>query len=331
VRHEAHQNLTEPKRVLEGEAPGMHTTTTRAPAGPVMHVIRRLRAVALLAAIVLAVLNCLNVPAGATATAPHWLIKGQDMADNGSPQSLASGVNGIGLAAQAHNDGVMLPPPTWQLCGVWNGTTYGQSDYTTCAAGGTLVTESYASLKHAITSGLFTATGITTALIDLESWSYTPADEQANVPSTITSTARLASASGIRLIVSTGGTFAKCAVCWRTAAKAGAYAYMVAAQTQGGTSLPNWEANASSAVNTVRSARVAAGTSTLIMLGLATNTPAVHPVSLLLAEWSYGTNTLGVQNYWLNANNWQASNLCTAADGGPGCPEIGVQFLLKAG
>jgi hypothetical protein len=283
-------------------------------------------------AVALGMLTALAAPAAASAaTSPHWLVKGQDLVSNGSPQSLASGVNGIGLIAQAQQDGVTLPPVTWRLCGVWNGYTYGLSDYTTCAAGDTLVTESYISLRRAITSGLFAATGITTAIVDLESWAYTPSDEQANVPSTITSTARLAAAHGIRLIVSTGGTFAKCTACWATAAKAGAYAYMVAAQTQAGTSLPSWESAASLAASTIRSARGAAGTSTLVMLGLATNTPAVHPVSLLLAEWSYGTNTLGVNNYWLNANNWQQSNRCTAAEGGPGCPEIGVQFLLQAG
>ena len=283
-------------------------------------------------AVAFGLLAALAAPAAASATtSPHWLVKGQDLVYNGSPQSLASGVNGIGLIAQAVQDGVTLPPVAWRLCGVWNSYTYGQSDYTTCAAGDALVTESYVSLRRAISNGLFTATGITTAIIDLESWAYTPSDEQANVPSTITSTVRLASANGIRLIVSTGGTFARCAVCWATAAKAGAYAYMVAAQTQGGTSLSTWETNASYAVSTIRSARGAAGTSTLVMLGLATNTPAVHPVSLLLAEWSYGTNTLGINNYWLNANNWQKSNLCTAAEGGPGCPEIGVQFLLQAG
>jgi hypothetical protein len=285
-----------------------------------------------LAAIVVAMVTSLDVPARAAAAAtPHWLVKGQDMAYNGSPQSLASGVNGIGLAAQAQTDGVTLPPLTWQLCGVWNGVTYGQSDYTTCAAGDTLVTESYVSFLKAVNAGVFTGTGITTALIDLESWVYTPADEQANVPATITTTAKVALAHGIKLIVSTGGTFAKCTKCWATAAKAGAYAYMVAAQTQGGTSLATWEANAASAAGTIRSTRGAAGTNTLVMLGLATNTPTVHPVSLLLSEFTYGTKTLSVSNWWLNANNWQGSNLCTAAEGGPGCPEIAVQFLLQAG
>jgi hypothetical protein len=287
---------------------------------------------AAVAAIALAMVTSLDVPASAAAAAtPHWLVKGQDMAYNGSPQSLASSVNGIGLAAQAQIDGVTLPPLTWQLCGVWNGVTYGQSDYTTCAAGDTLVTESYVSFLKAVNAGVFTGTGITTALIDLESWVYTPADEQANVPATITTTAKVALAHGIKLIVSTGGTFAKCTKCWATAAKAGAYAYMVAAQTQGGTSLATWEANAASAAGTIRSARGAAHTNTLVMLGLATNTPTVHPVSLLLSEFAYGTKTLSVSNWWLNANNWQGSNLCTAAEGGPGCPEIGVQFLLQAG
>jgi hypothetical protein len=295
---------------------------------------RGLMVLAVFAAVVVAVVTSLDVPARAAAAAPvspHWLVKGQDMAYNGSPQSLASGVNGIGLAAQAQKDGVTLPALTWQLCGVWNGVTYGQSDYTTCAAGDTLVTESYVSFLKAVNAGAFTGTGITTALIDLESWAYTPADEQANVPATITTTAKVALAHGIKLIVSTGGTFAKCTKCWATAAKAGAYAYMLAAQTQGGTSLPAWEATATSAANTVRSARGAAGTNTLIMLGLATNTPTVHSVSLLLSEFAYGTSNLGVSNWWLNANDWQGSNHCTAAEGGPGCPEIGVQFLLKAG
>jgi hypothetical protein len=281
------------------------------------------------ACLALALAFTLTFPAArahAAAAPSHWLVKGQDIGpwDN-------AGVTSQGLAAQAAADGVSLPAVTWELCGNAGGVQYGLSDITVCQPGMTLVTESYTALKHAITSGALHGAGVTTAIVDLESWAYTPADEQANVPSTITSTARLAAANGIRLIVSTGGTFAKCAACWATAAKAGAYAYMVAAQTQGGTSLPGWEAAASFAASTIRTARSAAGTGTLVMLGLATNTPVVHPASLLFAEWSYGTGVLGVGNYWLNANNWGAANVCTAAEGGPGCPQIAISFWQQAG
>ena len=39
----------------------------------------------------------------------------------------------------------------------------------------------------------------------------------------------------------------------------------------------------------------------------------------------------GVQGFWLNANNWLRHNQCTAADGGHGCPKIGLRFLAEIG
>jgi hypothetical protein len=205
---------------------------------------------------------------------------------------------------------------------------YGQSDYTTCQAPpDTLVIEGENMLKNAINAGFFTSTGIHTALLDFESWAYTPADEQVNPPLAITTAVKLANTHGIQLIVSSGGNYFTCTACWTAAAKAGAY--MVAAQTQGGTSLATFESRVRSAVSTVH----AANPRTLVMVGIATNTPGIHPLSrmaimqlsLLRPEYAYARQY--TPDIWLNANNWQKSNLCPAADGGPGCPLFAVGLL----
>lgn len=275
-------------------------------------------------------------PAPAAAAPTHWLIKGQDLQpwDNAGDQS-------AGLAAQAAGDGVTLPPVTYQLCGTWNGTIYGQSDYTTCAPGNSvLVVEDYGELAQAISDGLFTSLGIHTAIYDLESWPFTPkAVQSPRVQSAspvvwIGKATALAHANGIALIVSTGGTLATRSDCWTAAARDGAY--MVAIQSQGwgwvngAWKLASWKSRVHTAVNVVRSARHAAGTKTLAMVGLATNTPRVHPVWLLAGEYNYA-KSIAVNSFWLNANNWGSSNLCNAAQGGFGCPQTGVQFLERIG
>jgi hypothetical protein len=58
------------------------------------------------------------------------------------------------------------------------------------------------------------------------------------------------------------------------------------------------------------------------------NTPGVHDVSLLRAEYAWARSA-GLDQFWLNANNWQGRNECSNAQGGRGCPEIGVQFLAS--
>jgi len=39
----------------------------------------------------------------------------------------------------------------------------------------------------------------------------------------------------------------------------------------------------------------------------------------------------GIQGFWLNAKNWLSRNQCTAAQGGPGCPQTGIRFLADIG
>jgi hypothetical protein len=300
--------------------------------GDPMKVMRAACVLAL--AVAAAVIQAAPAPAAAAPT--HWLVKGQDLQpwDNAGDQS-------AGLAAQAAGDGVALPPVTYQLCGVWNGTTYGQSDDTTCAPGSSvLVVENYNELAQAVSDGLFTSLGIHTALYDLESWPLTPAVAQspriqsADPAYWIGQATALARANGIALIVSTGGALASRSDCWMAAARDGAY--MVAIQSQawgsvnGAWQLASWESRVHAAVNVVRSARRAAGTRTLAMVGLGTNTPLAHPVWLLVREYNYA-KTIAVSNFWLNADNWGGQNQCNASQGGFGCPQIGVQFLKRIG
>ena len=63
----------------------------------------------------------------------------------------------------------------------------------------------------------------------------------------------------------------------------------------------------------------------IILAGLATNTPAVQSPANLLADYNAALSA-GVAGFWLNANNWGSRTMCTAAQGGPGCPAVGLQL-----
>jgi hypothetical protein len=248
-----------------------------------------------------------------------WLIKGQDWDRNGSD---------IGIAAQAKKDNVTLPKPTWMLCGTWNGKSYGHSDYTTCHQGGVLVTEDYYRLRQAIRDGLFTQLHMRFAIYDIESWSFTPPAQKAHPVSWIGKALALAHQHHISLIVSPGGKLGRCAPCWATAAEHGAY--MVAVQSQGQTTLAHFRSFMSMAAKIIRQASARAKTRTLVMAGLGTNTPVVHQARLLRQEYEYA-RSIRVYRFWLNANNWLGRNRCNQSEGGPGCPQIAVQFFQDIG
>ena len=67
----------------------------------------------------------------------------------------------------------------------------------------------------------------------------------------------------------------------------------------------------------------------IILAGLATNNPAVQSPASLLADYNAALRA-GVAGFWLNANNWGNRNMCSAAQGGPGCPAVGLQLLTDA-
>lgn len=255
----------------------------------------------------------------AAAAASSWLIKGQDWFPNGSD---------IGIAAQAKKDGVTLPKPTWMLCGSWHKKIYGLSDYTTCQQGSVLVTEAYNRLRQAIRDGVFTQLHMRYAVYDIESWSFTSPAEKANPVYWIGKALKLAHQHHISLIVSPGGKLGRCAACWTTAAEHGAY--MVAVQSQGQATLARFRSFMGKAAKVIRQASVRAKTRTLVMAGLGTNTPVVHQASLLRQEYKYA-RSIGVNRFWLNANNWMGRNRCNRSEGGPGCPQIAVQFFRDIG
>ena len=94
--------------------------------------------------------------------------------------------------------------------------------------------------------------------------------------------------------------------------------------------LAQWDSLVLSAVNTVHKARAAAGTHTLVMVGLGTNTPLVHPAWVLKRQYNYA-RSISVRNFWLNANNWGSRNHCTASEGSYGCPQLGILFFEDIG
>ncbi len=68
----------------------------------------------------------------------------------------------------------------------------------------------------------------------------------------------------------------------------------------------------------------------IILAGLATNSPYVQSASHLATDYRKALKA-GVQGFWLNAKNWLNRNRCTAAQGGAGCPQTGIQFLEDIG
>ena len=248
---------------------------------------------------------------------PTWLIKGQDLEPFGSGSDAS-----VGLLAQAAEDGVALPAIQWRLCGVYNGVTYGLSDDTTCVPGDTLVTENFYSLRNAINAGYQG-----TIVYDIESWDFTPSAQSSAPVPWIRKSVQFAKAHGVSIIVSPGGNLGGDTATFSIATQYGAT--YIALQSQGKSTLSAFEAFVHSSAQFIGAERVKYDTSTDIIVGLATNVPAVHSLSLLNSEFNYAWSQ-GVQSFWLNANNWLSENECTAADGGPGCPQLGVQFLVNA-
>ena len=270
------------------------------------------------------------------ATSPGWTVKGQDNATGE-----VDGYPVTGFAAEAVQLGSVEPQIDNLMCGVYQGVVYGQSDNTECPAdgSGTLVFENYWKFVAAINAGAFAPNpgGMTQAIYDVEPWTFTP-DYQWQDPTTyITRAVNYANARNIKLIITPGGAWSKstsmahCSACWKAAVDAGAY--MVSVQTQGAAPAgTTWDDEVKSAVQTIRSYKAAAGSSTLIQLGLATNVPqGVHPAWLLQREYDYGHGILNVSWWWLNGNPWEDLSKCRAVDGWQGCPVEAVHFWQKEG
>jgi hypothetical protein len=280
------------------------------------------------------------VSASPITTPVHWFVKGQDMAGWCNQSSVDGGgslaqcptptppgdLQGIGITARAQQDVLTLPAITWTGCGVWQRVTYGHSDYTSCetwGSNGTLITEDYNRLAAALKTGYRG-----TAMYDLESWNFTPLTQQQNPVAYLVKAAKLAKSYGVNLIETTGGKL-NTLQNDEVAVSSGAAAFIVSFQSQGWPT-STWNSRVSSWVSALRKARRRAHTSTLIMAGLGTNTPTVHPTSVLMGQYNELTRFVGISAIWMNANVWRVgSDQCAArtGSGGPGCPEYAVQVL----
>jgi hypothetical protein len=271
-------------------------------------------------------------PAAAASGAPavDWMVKGQDYLA-WDPSSAVDGkdVHYLSIGLQECSQGtkpcpsaqrIALPAFTWRLCGRWGKHVYGFSDYTQCSAvpNRTLVFENYYRLQDAIEDGMFVKLKMNEALFDLETWAYS-GNESKHPRYWIEQALELAHEHDIKLMITLGGGLNTCYSCMTTAARNGAY--KVSVQSQPATTVGGFKGRVQAALNAV-------GNKSLLIVGLGTNTPGVHEVPVLRAQYAWA-RSVGLDQFWLNANNWQGRNVCDKSQGGRGCPEIGVQFLAS--
>ena len=240
-------------------------------------------------------------PPGITApTGPQWLVKSNDLAL---------------LGQQAAKEGVLMPPFTWVGCG-------GLSDPDGCLPGQEPIYTNYQGLRAAADAGM-----AGTAVFDIESWRRTPAAERADPGSYICKAARLQQTDPQLKVIITPYVKPPGAMLREDVTAASCGAYAVDIQSQFTNADPH-------AFNTFIQRDVgdirAVNKKVLILAGLATNSPDVQTPEDLVSDY-HAALAHGVQGFWLNAADWGSKNHCTAAEGGPGCPEIGVQFLEDIG
>ncbi|HUB38229.1 MAG TPA: hypothetical protein VMA72_05200 [Streptosporangiaceae bacterium] len=231
---------------------------------------------------------------------PQWLVKSNDMAL---------------LRQQAAEDDVVMPRFTWVGCG-------GRSDPDHCLTGQQPIYTSYWRLRSAAKAGMAGA-----AVFDIEPWTRTPAAQRADPGDYICKGARLQRTDPQLKVIITPYIRPPQAMLREdvTAAHCGAYAVDIQSQ------FTNDDPDAFSAfvhrgVQDIR----AVNKNVRILAGLATNSPVVQSPRDLVSDY-HAALAAGVQGFWLNANNWAGRNECARAQGGPGCPEVGVQFLKDIG
>jgi hypothetical protein len=231
-----------------------------------------------------------------------WLVKSNDLAL---------------LEHQAAIDGVTLPNfVTWVGCG-------GLSDPDHCRPGQQPIYTSYWPLRRKALSGWH---GI--AVFDIETWRDTPAAQRKDPIKWICRAARLQRTDRHLKVIIT--PYAKPPTKEMipedvAAAKCGAFAVDVQTQFANGSPVQfgRFIRKAVRAVHGVNK-------KIIMLAGLATNQPNVQLASNLATDYRKALRA-GVQGFWLNAKNWLNRNQCTAAQGGPGCPQTGIQFLADIG
>jgi hypothetical protein len=232
---------------------------------------------------------------------PLWLVKSNDL---------------ILLQRQAAADGVTLPAFTWVGCG-------GKSDRDRCVAGQQPIFTSYWALRAKALAGW---SG--TAIFDIETWHDTPAAERADPVRWICRAARLSMTDRRLKVIITPYAKPPMRVMIPedvAAARCGSYAVDVQSQFINGEPA-RFGRFIRRAVRAIR--RINDGI--IILAGLATNQPGVQKAAHLAADYRKAL-AAGVQGFWLNARNWGSRNACAAAQGGPGCPQVAIEFLKDIG
>jgi hypothetical protein len=229
----------------------------------------------------------------------YWLAKSSDLAL---------------IKNQAAAVGVSVAPFTWVGCG-------GMSDPIRCRAKQQPIYTDYWSLRSKADTGWHG-----TAIFDIEPWSYTPAAQRADPAQWICKAAELQATDRHLGVIITPYAKAPAQMIAEdvVAAQCGAYAVDIQSQFLNG--------NPSAFTQFIRSAVAQirkANKHIIILAGLATNDPAVQSPANLLADYNAALSA-GVAGFWLNANNWSNRNMCAAAQGGPGCPAVGLQLLTDA-
>ena len=233
--------------------------------------------------------------------APSWLVKSNDLRL---------------LRHRAKKDGVKLPAFTWVGCG-------GKSDPDRCVAGQEPIFTSYGALHAKALSGWRG-----TAIFDIETWSYTPRPQRKHPDRWICRAAHLTRIdSHLKVIITPYAKPPAKRLIGEdvAAAKCGAYAVDVQTQFING-SPARFGRFIRKAVRAVR----AVNHKIIVLAGLATNNPNVQTAAHLAADYRKAL-AAEVNGFWLNAAKWGHRNQCTAAQGGPGCPQIGVTFLEDIG
>jgi hypothetical protein len=259
------------------------------------------RAIATVLLVVLTFAQSASSAAAASEPQLLWLVKSNDL---------------TGLRDQARADGVTLPAFTWVGCGR-------PSDTDRCYAGQEPIFTSYWQMRAKAEAGW-----LGTAVFDIEPWRYTPWVERADPKKWICLAARLQRVDPYMQVIIT--PFAKPQLPRMisedvAAARCGAYAVDIQTQFVNGQP-PKFAAFVRAAVSAIRSVN----RKIVILTGLATNNPIVQTPAHLVSDYHQAL-AAGVQGFWLNASNWLRQNRCTEADGGSGCPKIGLQFLAEIG
>jgi hypothetical protein len=230
-----------------------------------------------------------------------WLVKSNDLR---------------ALRLQARADGVTLPAFTWVGCGR-------PSDTERCRAGQQPIFTNFWQLQARAEAGW-----LGTAVFDIEPWLYTPQAQRTDPKKWICRAARLQQIDPYLQVIIT--PFAKPQLTRMigedvAAARCGAYAVDVQTQFVNGTPR-QFAVFLRTAVRAIRSVNKRI----VILTGLATNNPIVQTPAHLVTDY-HRALAAGVQGFWLNAANWLDKNRCTRADGGLGCPKVGLQFLAQIG